>query len=111
MVLLGHNRLCSLVLEAVTTSTLLLHTKYTAVAVIGCCKAGDLDLRLTAHDSSWMGNAAHELSSWSNIMTTGLFSQGYSDNSLMLETTDLKTVLAQLKLLHPLGTAVDIKPA
>jgi len=29
----------------------------------------------------------------------------------MLETTDLQTVLARLKLLHPLGTAVNIKPA
>lgn len=44
----GHGRLCSLVLEAAATaSTLLLYTKHTAVAVISCCKARDLGLRLS----------------------------------------------------------------
>lgn len=48
MVLLGHGKLCSLVLEAaVTASILLWYRKHTAVAVISCYKAGDLDLRLT----------------------------------------------------------------
>lgn len=36
------------------------------------------------------------------LQTTGLFSQGYSDNRLMLDTTDFKAVL---KLLYPPGAA------
>lgn len=48
MVLLGHGRLFSLVLEAAATaSTTLLYTRHITVAVISSCKAGDLDQRLT----------------------------------------------------------------
>lgn len=48
MVLLGHGRLFSLVLEATATaSTTLLYTRHITMAVISSCKAGDLDQRLT----------------------------------------------------------------